>query len=177
MMFGRKKKILAAYASSLATLINVTFWPLGKLHGDELPPEVTRDKFILSYIRGVVQQGATSMGFETVNQLDLAMQVYEMLFPGQGRELLKLSQGWMENELEDTQNMAPAEARKIIKQSKDKPFMTAFLLGLEESAPYLEAQIEYMTGNTDMDLGELGPLPSLAEHLDGKYIQPGRRGS
>ena len=47
MMFGRKKKVLAAYASSLATLINGTFWPLRKVHGDELPPEVTRDKFIL----------------------------------------------------------------------------------------------------------------------------------
>ena len=178
MMFGRKKKVLAAYASSLATLINTTFWPLRQLHGGELPPEVTSDKFILGYIRGVIQGGATSMGLETADQLDLIVQVYEMLFPEQGRELYRLSQDWAKNEMEDTQNMTPTEARKIIKQSKGKVLLTAFGLGDEESVPYHKAQREYMTGNTDMDFEELGKsLHSLEEHLDREYIQPGRRGS
>lgn len=62
-MFGRKKKAMAEYASGLAKIINVLFVPLRQLHGGDLPPEVTADKFILGYIAGVVMRGGTRCGF------------------------------------------------------------------------------------------------------------------
>lgn len=77
-----------------------------------------------------------------------------MFFPGQGRELHRLTEDWWKNEMEDmedTQNMTPAEARQIIKQSKDKVHLTAFYLGKDESKR------------------ESGR--SLSEHLERKYMQ------
>jgi hypothetical protein len=151
-MFGffGKKKALNQIAANIATMINVSVWPLrtgnnGNL--GKLPEKMLTDKFVLGYIYGVAGGGIHVARISSTEEKGTVLfAVFELLFPGVGRELTNNCTRWV--------------------NSKDETFLGAVNIGLEESSVFYKA---LLAGDENAMEKSTGCLKSFDRHIEANY--------
>lgn len=146
-LFG-KKKALEQFAANIATMINFSFWPLRKDNDGDLPEEMSNDRFVLGYIVGVTGGWIHTAGLsKPKDQGSVLVSVYDLFFPGRGREVELKCDEWSNN--------------------KDEVFLRAMKIALEESSTVYKAM---MSGDEKAAERSVGALRSFNNHIHTNYL-------
>ena len=146
-LFG-KKKALEQIAANIATMINISFWSLRKDNDGDLPEEMPNDRFVLGYIYGVTGGGIHIAGLsKPKDKGSVLVAVYDLLFPGKGREISLKCNGWSNN--------------------KDEVFLRAMKIAVEESSTVYKAML---SGDEKAAARSVGAFRTFNNHIHTNYL-------